>query len=114
MIILASGSEVELGIKAKDVLAGEGIDARVVSVPCLDVFLAQDKAYRDSIVLPGVTARVAIEAGSSYSWGKLVGLDGAYITMDTFGASGKPSMLMEKYGFTVDNVVKACKEVAAK
>ncbi|MBR5057089.1 MAG: transketolase, partial [Clostridiales bacterium] len=65
VIIMASGSEVELGIKAKDVLAGEGIDARVVSVPCLDVFLAQDKSYRDSILLPNVTARVAVEAGSS-------------------------------------------------
>ncbi|MBO7564116.1 MAG: transketolase [Clostridiales bacterium] len=114
VIILASGSEVELGIKAKDELASEGIDARVVSVPCLDVFLAQDKAYRDSILLPNVTARVAIEAGSSYSWGKLVGIDGGYVTMDTFGASGKPSMLMEKFGFTVANVVATCKEVVNK
>ena len=114
VIIMASGSEVELGIKAKDVLAGEGIDARVVSVPCLDVFLAQDKAYRDSILLPGVTARVAVEAGSSYSWGKLCGIDGGYVTMDTFGASGKPSMLMEKFGFTVDNVVATCKAVLNK
>ncbi len=114
VIIMASGSEVELGIKAKDELAKENIDARVVSVPCLDVFLKQDKAYRDSILLPDVTARVAIEAGSSYSWGKLAGIDGGYVTMDTFGASGKPSMLMEKFGFTVENVVNTCKAVANK
>ena len=114
VIIMASGSEVELGIKAKDELASEGIDARVVSVPCLDVFLGQDKAYRDSILLPDVEARVAIEAGSSYSWGKLCGINGGYVTMDTFGASGKPSMLMEKFGFTVANVVATCKEVLNK
>ncbi|MBR5041048.1 MAG: transketolase [Clostridiales bacterium] len=114
VIIMASGSEVELGIKAKDELASEGIDARVVSVPCLDVFLTQDKAYRDSILLPDVEARVAIEAGSSYSWGKLCGINGGYVTMDTFGASGKPSMLMEKFGFTVANVVATCKEVLNK
>ncbi|MBQ5967697.1 MAG: transketolase [Clostridiales bacterium] len=114
VIIMASGSEVELGIKAKDELASEGIDARVVSVPCLDVFLTQDKAYRDSILLPDVEARVAIEAGSSYSWGKLCGINGGYVTMDTFGASGKPSMLMEKFGFTVANVVATCKGVLNK
>ena len=114
VIIMASGSEVELGIKAKDELASEGIDARVVSVPCLDVFLTQDKAYRDSILLPDVEARVAIEAGSSYSWGKLCGINGGYVTMDTFGASGKPSMLMEKFGFTVANVVATGKEVLNK
>lgn len=114
VIIMASGSEVELGIKAKDELASEGIDARVVSVPCLDVFLTQNKAYRDSILLPDVEARVAIEAGSSYSWGKLCGINGGYVTMDTFGASGKPSMLMEKFGFTVANVVATCKGVLNK
>ncbi|HPE38871.1 MAG TPA: transketolase [Bacillota bacterium] len=110
-ILIASGSEVELAVNAKAELLSKGIDCRVVSVPCLDVFLAQSNRYQESVLPSEIRKRVVVEAGSSFSWGKIGGLDASYITMDTFGASGKPSLLMEKYGFTVANVVNEVEKI---
>ncbi|MCF0146774.1 MAG: transketolase [Clostridium sp.] len=103
IILMASGSEVSLAIEAKKKLGNDKI--RVVSMPCMDIFKAQDSEYKEKVLPRSVTKRVAIEAGSSLSWGEFVGFDGKYITMDTFGASAPAELLFEKFGFSVDNVV---------
>lgn len=113
VILMASGSEVELIYKAADVLEAEGIAARVVSMPCLDLFDDQDMSYQESILPRSIRARVAVEAGSSYSWDRYVGLDGKTVCLDHFGASAPASILFKEFGFTVENVVKAAKESLA-
>jgi len=110
-IIMASGSEVELGIKAQAELLKEGIDVRVVSIPSMDLYEAQSAEYKDSVMPKNVRARVAIEAATDFGWGKYVGLDGAYVTMKTFGASAPANVLFEKFGFTTDNVVATVKSI---
>ena len=109
IILMASGSEVYLAIEAKKKLGNEKI--RVVSMPCMDIFNSQDSEYRERVLPRKVTKRVAIEAGSKLSWGEFVGLDGRYITMDTFGASAPANILFEKFGFTVDNVIRVINEL---
>ena len=110
-IIIASGSEVSLAVNAKEVLAKEGVDVRVVSMPCMDLFEQQSAEYKESVLPKNIRARVAVEALIDYGWGKYVGLDGATVTMTGFGASAPANTLFEKFGFTVDNVVKAVKSV---
>ncbi len=108
-IIIASGSEVSLAVDAKAELAKDGMDVRVVSMPCMDLFEKQSDEYKEKVLPKSVRKRVAVEALSGFGWGKYVGLDGAYITMDGFGASAPYSVLFPKFGFTVDNVVKTVK-----
>ena len=103
IILMASGSEVSLAIEAKKKLENKKI--RVVSMPCMDIFKQQDAEYKEKVLPRKVTKRIAIEAGSGLSWGEFVGLDGRYITMDSFGASAPANLLFEKFGFTVDNVI---------
>lgn len=110
-IIMASGSEVELGINAQAELAGEGVDVRVVSMPSIDLFEAQSEDYKESILPKSVRARVAVEAAIDFGWGKYVGLDGTTVTMKGFGASAPAGILFKKFGFTTENVVKAVKSV---
>lgn len=110
VILIATGSEVDLAVKAQEALAADGINARVVSMPSTNVFDRQDQAYKDSILTPGVK-RVAIEAGVTDFWRKYVGLEGGVVGIDTFGESAPGGVLMEYFGFTVDNVVKTVKEV---
>jgi transketolase len=110
VILMATGSEVELAIKAADALAGEGIAARVVSMPSTDVFERQDAAYKASVLTRG-TPRVAIEAGVTDFWYKYVGLDGAVVGIDTFGESAPAGVLFKYFGFTVENVVAKAKAV---
>ena len=110
-IIIASGSEVSLSIEAKEVLAKEGIDVRVVSMPCMDIFEKQPSEYKEKILPKSVRARVAVEALSEFGWGKYVGLDGKTVCLDRFGASAPADVLFKKFGFTVENVVKTVKEV---
>lgn len=110
-IIMASGSEVSLAVEAKEVLLSEGIDVRVVSMPSMDVFEEQSEEYKESVLPKAVRKRVAVEALSEYGWGKYVGLDGAYVCMKTFGASGPAKKLFEKFGFTVQNVVETVKSL---
>lgn len=110
-IIMASGSEVELGVNAQAELAKEGVDVRVVSMPSLDVFETQSDEYKESILPKSVRARVAIEAAIDFGWGKYVGLDGATVTMKSFGASAPAGILFKKFGFTTENVVKTVKSV---
>lgn len=110
-IIMASGSEVELGVNAQAELLKEGVDVRVVSIPSMDVFEAQSAEYKDSILPKSVRARVAVEAATDFGWGKYVGLDGTTVTMKGFGASAPAGVLFKKFGFTTENVVKAVKSV---
>ncbi len=110
VILIASGSEVSLALDSAEALAAEGIQARVVSMPCMEVFRTQDRSYRDSVLTPGVK-RVAIEAAAKGPWYEWVGTDGAVIGMDTFGASAPASVLFEKFGFSVQNVSKVVKSI---
>ena len=110
-IIIASGSEVSLSIEAKEVLAKEGVDVRVVSMPCMDIFEKQSLEHKEKVLPKAVRARVAVEALSEFGWGKYVGLDGKTVCLDRFGASAPAGVLFKEFGFTVDNVVKAVKEV---
>ncbi|MEL5848542.1 MAG: transketolase [Candidatus Igneacidithiobacillus chanchocoensis] len=105
-IILASGSEVELALAAQAKLAEAGVQVRVVSMPCLDIFDAQDAAYRESVLPAALSKRLAVEAGTSGLWYKYVGLQGGVIGIDRFGASAPAPVLFEKFGFTVAHVVE--------
>ncbi len=109
-VLIATGSEVELAVKAQAALAESGIAVRVVSMPSTNVFDRQDAAYKASVLPKGVV-RVAIEAGVTGFWHKYVGLEGAVVGMDTFGESAPAPVLFEHFGFTVDNVVKTVKSV---
>ena len=110
-IIIASGSEVSLSIEAKEVLAKEGVDVRVVSMPCMDIFEKQSLEYKEKVLPKAVRARVAVEALSEFGWGKYVGLDGKTVCLDRFGASAPADVLFKEFGFTTENVVKAVKSV---
>lgn len=111
VILMASGSEVELAVKAKAELEKEGQKVRVVSMPCMDLFEEQSEEYKESVLPKAVRKRVAIEALSDFGWGRYVGLDGAYVTMKGFGASGPAAVLFEHFGFTVDHVVETVKSL---
>ncbi|SMF97157.1 transketolase [Methylomagnum ishizawai] len=110
-ILIATGSEVELAVKAQEALAANGKKVRVVSIPSTNVFEAQDKAYRDTVLPPSITQRVVVEAGSTDGWYKYVGFEGKVIGLDRFGESAPAGQLFKEFGFTVDNVVKAVEEL---
>jgi transketolase len=111
VLILASGSEVSISIKAGEMLQAEGIKARVVSFPCWELFDKQPKEYKDSVLPNNVKARVSVEAGVNLGWEKFIGLDGASVSIEKFGASAPGPILMEKYGFTPENIVKTVKSI---
>jgi len=112
-ILIASGSEVELAMKARDALQKESIGTRVVSMPCWELFDAQDAAYRESILPAKCAARVSIEAGATLGWAKWIGAKGVALGVDKFGASAPAEKIFEEYGFTVANVVAAAKRAMA-
>ncbi len=115
VILVATGSEVHLAVDARAQLAGRGIKARVVSMPSTELFDAQTQAYRDAVLPPAVVARVAVEAGVLTGWEKYTGQFGATVGIyDRFGASAPPKVVMEKYGFTADNVAAKAAEVVAQ
>lgn len=109
VLLLASGSEVSLCIQAYEQLKGEGIKARVVSMPSWELFERQDQAYRDRVIPPAVHARVSVEKASTLGWDRYVGLTGASIGMRSFGASAPLKELQKKFGFTKENIVSAAK-----
>jgi transketolase len=114
VLLLGSGSEVEPLMEAQRLLAIEQIDARVISVPCMEVFNQQSDAYKE-LLLPGhIRARVAMEAGSSMPWFRYTGLDGAVIGLDRFGESAPAVVLFEKYGFTAHHAVTTVKNILGK
>ena len=105
-ILIASGSEVELAYNAKAALKEKGIDARVVSMPSMEVFDSQSDEYREKVLPSAVRKRVAVEAGTSFGWQKYSGLDGAVVSIDHYGASAPAGVLFKEFGFTVENVAE--------
>jgi transketolase len=114
IILMASGSELSLVVDAATQLATNGINVRVVSFPSWELFTAQDQDYRDNVIPPKITARLAVEAGVSLGWDRWVGEKGKIISIDHFGASAPAKILFEKYGFTVDNIVEKAGEIIKK
>ena len=113
LVLLATGSEVQLAVGARERLAGDGVRARVVSLPCWELFEAQPSEYRDAVLAPEVRARVSIEAGVALGWQRWVGAEGAMIAIERFGASAPAKDIFEHFGFTVDNVVRVARGVLA-
>jgi transketolase len=110
VILMASGSEVQLCLAAYEQLAAEGVKARVVSMPSWALFEKQGQEYRDTVLPPAITARVSVEQASTLGWARYVGLTGRTIGMETFGASAPLQALQEKFGFTPERIVAAAKE----
>jgi len=110
-ILIASGSEVGTAVKAAEQLLAEGIDCRVVSMPCTEIFDAQDEAYKESVLPKAIRKRVAVEALSTFGWDKYVGLDGKTVGMTTFGASAPYSQLFERFGITAEHVAEVVKSL---
>ncbi len=109
LILIGSGTELDLCVKAAAQLSAEGKAVRVVSMPCVELFEEQDAAYRESVLPAAVRKRVVVEASSSFGWHKYTGFDGATVSIDSFGASAPGGVCLEKFGFTVDNVVATAK-----
>jgi transketolase len=105
VILIATGSEVAMTVEAYERLTADGIKARVVSMPSMELFDKQDQSYRDEVLPPSVTARVSVEKGTTFGWDRWVGSTGAIIGMSTFGASAPLKVLQAKFGFTTDNIV---------
>ena len=113
VLLLATGTEVSIALEAQELLAAEGIPARVVSMPCLEWFEDQEQSYRDQVLPPSVRARVSVEAGATIGWWKYIGDHGEAIGIDHFGESASGDYLMKKLGFTADNVAAAAKKSLA-
>ena len=111
LILMASGSEVDLVLQAATRLAAESVNVRVVSFPSWELFKGQPKSYRDQVLPPGIKARMAVEAGVSFGWDTWVGDHGKVIGIDTFGASAPGDLVMEKYGFSVANVIETAMDL---
>ena len=114
VILIATGTEVALTVDAYEKLKADGMKARVVSMPCWELFEHQDQSYRDSVLPPSVRARVAVEMASTFGWERYVGLDGRIVGMRSFGASAPLKDLLKHFGFTVEAVVAAAKDVLAR
>ena len=111
IVLMASGSEVSLILAAAEKLAKEGVMARVVSVPSLELFEKQEQAYRESVLPPQIGARLAVEMGIAQGWWKYVGSDGGVLSIEKYGASAPAKKIFEEYGFTVENVIARAREV---
>ncbi|PQM44996.1 Transketolase [Mycobacterium talmoniae] len=112
-ILLATGSEVHLALAAREELQADGVGTRVVSMPCWELFDRQPQRYRDEVLPPSVTARVAVEQASTLGWDRYVGDGGAVIGMHTFGASAPLKQLLDKFGFTSERIVERARECLA-
>jgi transketolase len=111
LILIATGSEVALALEAHTKLTAEGVAVRLVSMPSWELFEKQSQAYRDEVLPPGITARLAVEAASPFGWERYVGPKGKVLGINRFGASAPAKIIAEKLGFTADNVVKLAREV---
>ena len=114
LVLMATGSEVELIVQAAETLAEEGIGVRVISMPSWELFEAQPESYQNDVMLPEVKARLAVEAATSLGWHKWVGSEGKMIMLDRFGASAPEDLLSEEFGFTVENVLQKCRQLLAE
>ena len=113
VLLMATGSEVQLALAAAEVLEAEGTGTRVISLPCLEWFDQQDASYRDAVLPPSVTARVAVEAGATLGWWRFVGTNGRVVGIDHFGASADPAILFRDAGITVDDIVRQARATVA-
>jgi transketolase len=111
LILMASGSELGLIVKAGEILADEGINVRLVSFPSWELFKRQEISYRESVLLPGVASRIAVEAGVSMGWERWVGDKGRVIGVDKFGASAPYKLIYEKFGLTIENILAQSREI---
>ncbi len=114
VLLLATGSEVQLAIKAHEQLASEGVKAQVVSMPCWKLFDKQDQAYKDSVLPPAVTARVGAEAGVEQGWYKYLGTNGVFVGMNSFGISAPQAKCFERFGITADAIAAEAKKLIGK
>ena len=114
VILIATGSEVPLCIAAQDMLESQGLAARVVSLPCWELFAEQDEAYRDSVLPAAIKARVSVEAAATLGWERYAGPEGANIGMHGFGASAPAKDLMREFGFTPEKIAAAAKAQVSK
>jgi transketolase len=114
LIIMATGSELQIAVEARDVLEADGVPTRVVSMPCVDWFVDQDDAYRESVLPPAVKARVSVEAGIAMPWHRFTGDAGENVSIEHFGASADYKTLFREFGFTTENVVAAARRSLAK
>ncbi len=113
VVLLATGSEVQVAVAARELLAADGISARVVSMPCFEWFEAQDQSYRDTVIPPGVRARVSVEAGVKQGWREYVGDAGRIVSIDRYGASADYERIYQEYGITGEAVAQAAKDSMA-
>jgi transketolase len=113
-LLVATGSELSLAVEAAEKLEAAGVATRVVSLPCFRLFDEQPQEYRDEVLPPDVTARVAVEAASPFGWDRYVGLGGAVVGIDRFGASAPGPIVMKELGMNVDNVVATVRRVAGR
>ncbi len=113
VILIATGSELHLALAARELLAADGIAARVVSLPCQERFAAQPRAWRDAVLPPAIRARVSVEAGVSFGWERWTGTEGAIIALDRFGASAPAGELLERFGFTPAAIAAVARRVHA-
>jgi transketolase len=114
LVLIGTGSEVALCLEVHAMLAKDGVRVRTVSMPCCELFLAQEQSYRDSVLPPGVRARVSVEALSTLGWERFVGIDGEAIGMTTFGASAPMNKLMHRFGFEASAVAARARAVLAR
>ena len=114
LVLMATGSEVELIVKAAEILVAEGVGVRVISMPSWELFEAQTEEYQNEVMIPEVKARLAVEAATSLGWHKWVGPEGKMITIDRFGASAPNDFLFKEFGFNLENVLEKCRELLAK
>ncbi|KXF50370.1 transketolase [Rhodococcus sp. SC4] len=114
VVLIGTGSELQLAVAARDILEAEGVPTRVVSMPCLDWFESQDRTYRDAVVPPAVKARVSVEAGLGISWYRLLGDAGEAVSIEHFGASADASTLFREFGFTAEAVTAAAQRSLAR
>jgi transketolase len=114
VILIATGSELQLAVEARKVLEADGVGTRVVSLPSVEWFDAQDQAYRDTVIPPAVRARVVVEAGVAQPWYRFAGDAGEIISIEHYGASADYQTLFREFGFTAENVVAAAKRSLGK
>jgi transketolase len=114
VILIGAGSEVSLCVGAYEKLSAEGVKTRVVSLPCWELFDAQPEEYRNAVLPPEVSRRVAVEMGVQQGWERYVGPHGAFLGMRGFGVSAPVGVLLKHFGFTVENIVATAKQLCAK
>ena len=114
LILIGTGTELDLCVQAAKQLSSEGKQVRVVSMPCVELFEEQSESYKQEVLPSSIRKRIVVEAAESFGWHKYIGLDGDSVTMNSFGASAPGGLCMEKFGFTVENVLSKSRNLLNK